>query len=340
MTNNAEIFQQAINLIGKPLNDSVLQTFMNINGFKQPKKTEISGKSSERSFWVENKKLKVNLLFNIDPDNPIYIPFPATRKGMWQPILQQVTFCNPTFEYPFGLKIGLTHEETTKLMGDFSFKSSDIHPVWLNDDDSESFYGWKKIIDITKQLVLHTRIYLGEKILEIDVHRNRMQSVFYLYDIFNNETISNTLANTATLHEMAVFMEWAIKKDFYLGNLDQANIIIKLKNATANGIDFIGQHTHSGHIYVEDFIPDVQQFVRQYCNNMSGKDILYTRDYVLSFLTDAKQRDNYLGQDAVATLSKVAYSTINITKIFAVLEFRFNEFKAHKFAKSQVEINV
>lgn len=340
MTNNTEIFEQAVNLIGKPLNDTVLQTFMNINGFKQPKKTEISGKSSERSFWVENKKLKVNLLFHIDPDNPIYFPFPATRKGMWQPILQQVTFCNPKFKYPFGLKIGLTHEETTKLMGDFSFKSSDIHPVWINDDGSESFYGWKKIIDNTKQLELHTRIDLGEKILEIDVHRNRMQSVFYLYDIFNNETISDTLSNTATLHEMAVFMEWAIKKDFYQGNSVQANIITKIKHDKANGIDFISEHNQCGHIYVEDFIPDVQQFVRQYCNNMSGKDILYSRDYVLSFLTDAKQRDNYFGQDAVDVLRKVEYSSGNIAKIFTVLETRFLEFNTHNFAKSLVELKV
>jgi hypothetical protein len=340
MTPNTEIFERAINLIGKPLNNEALQEFINVHGFKQPKRTEISGKSSERSFWVENKKLKVNLLFNIDPENPIYNTFSGKRKGMWQPILQQVTFSNPKFEYPFGLKIGLTHQETTKIMGDFTFKSSDIHPVWINDDGSESFYGWKKIIDNTKQLVLHTRIDFGEKILKIDVYPNRMQIVFYLYDMFNNETISNTLANTATLHKMAVFMEWAIKKDFYLGNSVQADIITKIKQDKANGVDFISEHNQCGHIYVEDFIPDVQQFVRQYCNNMSGKDILYSRDYVLSFLTNAKHRDNYMGQDAINVLSKVEYSPGNIAKIFTIIESRFIEYNTHGFAESLVELKI
>jgi hypothetical protein len=333
------MFEQAINLIGKPLNDPDLQAFMAEHGFKQPKKSEISGRATDRSFWVEHKKLGVNLLFDIESENPLYLPFAGSKKGMWQPALKQITFNNSKLEYPFGLKIGLSHEETTKVLGDFTFKSSDICRVWLNDDGSESFYGWIKTIDATKQLVLHTRIDIGEKLIDIDVHHIRMESIFYLFDIFNNETINNTLANTATLHEMAMFMEWAIQKDLYTGSAQHADIIREVKNARANGIDFLSLHAHCGRIYKEDFVPNAQRFVHQYGRNMSSFDILYSRDYVLSFLTDRKQRDNYKGQDAIATLKKVDYSESNKAKIFSVLDIRFAEFNAHGFAKSKIELN-
>jgi hypothetical protein len=332
------MFEQVIKLIGKPLNDPDLQAFMVEHGFKQPKKAEISGRSSDRSFWVEHKKLGINLLFDIETQNQHNPPFVGSKKGMWLPMLQQITFANPNLNYPFGLKIGLTHDETTKILGNFTFKSSDIHKVWLNDDGSESFYGWTKTIDAAKDIVLHTRINVGEKICDIDIHPARFDSVFYLYDVFNNETIDNTLAGTATLHEMAMFMEWAIQKDMYVGAAHLANITAKVKSGSSNGIDFLRQHTHCGRIFKEDFAPNAQEFVRQYGNNMSGHDILYSRDYVLSFLTNAKQRDNYMGEDAIETLKKVAYSDENKAKIFGVLDIRFAEFNAHGFAKSTVEL--
>jgi hypothetical protein len=332
------MFEQAIKLIGKPLNNPDLQALMTEHGFKQPKKAEISGRSSERSFWVEHKKLAINLLFDIETQNPHYAPFAGSKKGMWLPMLQQITFANPKLTYPFGLKIGLTHDETTKILGDFTFKSSDIHKVWLNDDGSESFYGWTKTIDAAKDLVLHTRINVGEKIRDIDIHPARMHSVFYLYDVFNNETIDSTLAATATLHEMAMFMEWAIHKGLYFSAAHLADIVAKVKNGSANGIDFLRHHTQCGRIFKEDFAPKAQEFVRQYGNNMSGHDILYSRDYVLSFLTNAKQRDNYMGDEAIETLKKVAYSDENKAKIFGVLDMRFAEFNAHGFAKSVVEL--
>ncbi len=339
------MFEQTIKLIGKPLNDPDLQAFMAEHGYKQPKKAEISGRSSDRSFWVEHKKLAINLLFDIETQNPHYLPFAGSKKGMWLPMLQQITFENPKLTYPLGLKIGLTHDETTKILGDFTFKSSDVHKVWLNDDGSESFYGWTKTIDAAKDLVLHTRINVGEKIRDIDIHPACMDSVFYLYDVFNNETIANTLAATATLHEMAMFMEWAIQKGLYVGAAQLADIVAKVKNGSASGIDFLRQHTHCGRIFKEDFAPNAlqtnaQEFVRQYGNNVSGYDILYSRDYVLSFLTNAKQRDNYMGEDAIETLKKVEYSAENKAKMFAVLDMRFAEFNAHGFAKSVVELKI
>jgi hypothetical protein len=133
-----------------------------------------------------------------------------------------------------------------------------------------------------------------------------------------------------------MFMEWAIQKSFYVGTAQLTDIVEKVKNGSANGIDFLRQHTHCGRIYKENFTPNAQEFVRQYGSNMSGYDILYSRDYVLSFLTDPEQRDNYGGQDARDTLKKVAYSDANKAKIFGVLDARYAEFNAHGFAKSKI----
>ena len=63
------MFEQLLKFIGKPLNDPALQAFMAEYGYKQPKRTEIFGRSSDRSFWVEHRKLGVNLLFDIEADD-------------------------------------------------------------------------------------------------------------------------------------------------------------------------------------------------------------------------------------------------------------------------------
>jgi hypothetical protein len=194
------MFEQTIKLIGAPLNHPGLQAFMIEHGFKQPKKTEISGRTSERSFWVEHKKLAVDLLFAIDleENNPHYNQrFCGSKKGMWVPVLKQVTFKNPQLEYPFGLKIGLTQDEVTKILGNFTFKSSDITRTWINDDGSESFYGWVKTMDAAKDIVLHTRLWVGEVIRDIDIHPTRYDNVFYLYDALSGDTIDHLLERTA-----------------------------------------------------------------------------------------------------------------------------------------------
>lgn len=55
----------AIALLGKPINIPEMIDFFEQYGFKYPKKPAISGKNAEPTFWVENKKQKVDLLFSI-----------------------------------------------------------------------------------------------------------------------------------------------------------------------------------------------------------------------------------------------------------------------------------
>lgn len=314
-----------------------MQAFLVEHDFKPPKKSEISGRSSERDFWIEHKKLGVNLLFSIDIKNPHYPPVAADKKGMWVAVLEYVTFLSTKIEYPLGLKMGLNYAQTVQILGEPSYKSSDISQIWLNDDGSESFYGWDYLFDKSKQIELHARIHLGDKLDEINVRIATLDSVFYLYDALRNENINNLLANNYHCHEAALFLEWAIKNDLYIGEPQHQAIIAQVKNGAANGLDFLAQHSYSGHVFKQQFAPSAQQFVRQYCNNMSSFDILYSRDFALSFLTHAKQRDNYMGEAAIETLKQMVYSIDIKAKIFSLLDKRLAEFNEHGFAKSKVK---
>jgi hypothetical protein len=330
------MFEQTIKLIGKPLNHPDLQAYLTEHDFKPAKKTEISGRTSERDFWIEHKKLGINLLFDIDSKNPLYPPVAGSKKGLWLPILRSVTFLDAKIAYPLGLKMGLSYADATQILGVPSYKSSDISKIWLKDDGSESFYGWNHLLDNAKQLELHARISVNEKLDEINVRMIELKVIDTLYDVLNNQTVDILL--TYPKPRIAMLMEWSIQKGHYIGEALHADLIAKVKAATANGTDFLNAQTNNPHIYLQHFAKNSQEFIRQYCNNMSGFDILYYRDYCLSFLTNNAERENYLGEDALNTLAKVALNDENKAKMFAVLDARFAEFNAHGFAKSKVEL--
>ena len=100
------MFEQTLSLIGKPLNAAAMQAFLTENGYKPAKRPEISGISSERDFWLEHKKLGINCLFSVAIENPLYPPVAGSKKKLWVPILQQVTFLSAKIDYPLGLKMG------------------------------------------------------------------------------------------------------------------------------------------------------------------------------------------------------------------------------------------
>lgn len=333
------MFKQAIKLIGKPLNDPALQAFMNEHGFKQPKRTEISGQSSERDFWIEHKKLGVNLLFDIDIKNPLYTPVAGSRKNLWIPVLSYVTFFDAKLSYPLGLKIGLTHNETIKLLGTPSYKSSDISKSWLDDDGNEAFYGWHKTIDEAKQIELHARIHNNDKLDDLDVSIIAFDPVFRLFDGLRSENLSHFFNNPNEYNMPSLFMDWAIKHNIYIGQADEQAGVVAVKN----GLDireFFQQNVKTTAIYLHNFAPAHQQFVRQYINNMSSHDVYFGRDYSFSFLTNKTERNNYLGEAVLNTLEKVVLNNENKTKIFAVINVRFAEFNTHGFAKSKVELKL
>lgn len=162
----------------------------------------------------------------------------------------------------------------------------------------------------------------------------RKLNTFTLFSLLNNETITNTLADNSICNHVGMFCEWAINNNVYLGQQSQASIVASVKNNTANGVDFICAHSACGQIYAEDFAPNYYQFIRQYCHNISGNDVVYQRDYAMCFLVNNSERKNYLGDAAVASLSKVTYLDDNKQKLFNVLDKRLAEFNSHGFAKS------
>jgi hypothetical protein len=332
-----KMFEQTINLIGKPLNDPDLQAYFTEHGFKPAKKTEISGRTSERDFWLEHKKLGINLLFDIDSKNPLYPPVAGSKKGLWLPILRSVTFLDAKTAYPLGLKMGLSYADASQILGAPSYKSSDIAKIWLNDDGSESFYGWHKTIDEAKQITLHARIQTDGAIDEINVEVIALKEVFVLFDAFANQNLSDFFNNANQYNSPCIFIEWAIKNGLYLGQADEQTGIAAVKNGLSMR-DFFQNHIKTAGFYLPYFAPAHQQFVRQYVDNMSGHDVYFGRDYMLSFLTNNAERNNYLGEDALNTLAKVALNDENKAKMFAVLDARFAEFNAHGFAKSKVEL--
>lgn len=104
----------------------------------------------------------MNLLFNININIPQYPPVAGSKKGLFVPILELATIENKTVNYPIGLKIGQTAAQISDILGPFSYKSSDLHKMWLNDNGSERYYGWRKTIDSSKQIELHTRLNVAE----------------------------------------------------------------------------------------------------------------------------------------------------------------------------------
>lgn len=335
------MFEQTIALIGKPLNDPALQTFMAENGFKQPKRTEISGQSSERNYWVEHKKLGINLLFDIDIKNPLYPPIAGSKKNLWVPVFHYVTFLTDKFSYPYDLKIGLTHDETVKLLGAPSYKSSDITLSWLNDDGSEAFFGWHKPMDDAvnkaKQIELHARIWKDEKLDEITINVIEYSPIFSLFDALHSENLTHFEADINDFNQTSIFMEWAIKDELYIGQASEQEGIAAVKNGL-NMLDFFRQTIKTPSIYLEFFAPAQQQFVRQYIKNMSSRDVYYRGDYSLSFLTNNTERNNPYGETALNTLEKLDMNDANKARMFAVLDMRFAEFNAHGFAKSTVKL--
>ena len=331
------IFEQIINLIGKPLNDAILQAFMLEHGFKPAKKAEISNRTSETTFWIEHKKLGVNLLFNININNPLYPPQVGSKKGMFIPILSYVTFLSKNITYPLGLTMGLKMAQVTQLLGEFTTKSSDVSKSWLNDDGSESWYSWNKTINETKQIELHARIKPDNKLDELNVSVIEYKTIFQLFNGLNSENISQFLANVNDFNDTSIFMEWGIKHGLYVGQTTEQAGVTAVKNGLPI-VDFFQQYVTASGIYLEFFAPPHQQFVRQYINNMSSHDVYFGRDYRLSFLINKAERNNYLGADAQSTLAKVVLNDENKVKMFAVLDARFAEFNAHGFAKSVVEL--
>ncbi len=327
------MFEQVTQLIGLTIDHPNVQAFLLSNGFKLSKKNEISGHASDRSFWIEHKKLGINLLFSIDIKNPQYPPIPADKKGLWMPTLSHITFMDSKLDYPLNLRMGLTLVETKTILGEPHYKSSDIHKTWLNEDGSESFYGWNLPLNESKQIILDFRIKPDRSLSKIDVSIKHITPVLTLFDALKNQTIDALIADNYHCHEATMLLAWCIQRGMYMGETDEEETINQVKTGEISIIDYLRQHRQM-HIYKELFAPQYQTFMHQYCNNMSGFDILYARDFAYCFLDNPTLRKNYMGEAAINQLNSIPYAKKHQEVAFKMLDQRLAEFSEDGFANS------
>lgn len=117
-----------------------------------------------------------------------------------------------------------------------------------------------------------------------------------------------------------IFLQWAIEKDLVIGGKLPVVEWVRTLN--------------SGYVIDRDFSAECD-FISSYINNLSGYDILYSKDIAYSFLKSKALKNNYLGEDAMAILNKVTYDETNYEIAKAIIDRRFEEYKKHQFSKSK-----
>lgn len=77
------MFNTLASLAGLRIDDSRIIAFIEKYGFKYPKKPFISNRSSETSYWIENKKIGIDLLFNARNYLDNYPLIQGDKKGVF-----------------------------------------------------------------------------------------------------------------------------------------------------------------------------------------------------------------------------------------------------------------
>lgn len=324
-----------ISVLGKPLQSKEIKSFLAKHGFKYPKKDSISNRAVETNFWIENKKAGVSLLFSVQPYNPDYKPVAGSKKGMYIPIFIQANFDEKgEFEFPFDVNFKLSFNQLKKKLGKPTLKSSEISPSWLNEDGTESFYRWSKVV---KRDVLFGVEYNSEKagIRDITLGIKYNLSIFDLYDELKQENVETLTRakNDFTKTSNLMFLKWAIQNDCMQVSKTNKKLIAEIKSGKKDSIDFI-KSLDRGYILESDFSRS-GNFIRMYIQNLTDYDILFQDDMANTFLTSKKLRDHYLSADAQKVLNQVEYDAKNYKRVEEVINKRFKEFEKHKFEKSK-----
>jgi hypothetical protein len=329
------MINKIISVLGKPLQSKEVKSFLAKHGFKYPKKDSISNRSVETEFWIENKKAGVSLLFSVQPYNPDYRPVADSRKGMYVPIFIQADFNEKgEFEFPFDLNFKLSFDQLKKKLGKPTLKSSEISPVWLNEDGTESFYRWSKVV---KGDVLFNVEYNCEKAsiryMSLGIKYNII--IFELYDELKQENVEtlSKAKNDFTKTSKLMFLKWAIQNGLLKVSKTNKKLIAEIKSGKKDSIDFI-KSLDRGYVLESDFSKS-SNFIRMYIHNLTDYDILFQSDLANTFLVSKKLRDNYLGEEAQKVLNQVEDNVKNYKRVENVINKRFKEFEKHKFEKSK-----
>lgn len=306
-------------LLGKPINDPAITTFLSDHKYKSPKKLTISNKAGDRSFWIEHKN-GIDLLFSIDI-HANYTP-PQEKKGVFYPLLTYINYRKSAkLTYPFDISFGSSYEELVKKLGNPTQKSSEVAAIWF-EDGKESFYDWE--LPLEKDAVLFVR-YNTENaaVFSIVIELQQHQEAFHLYDPLMYETFEKFEQTTApsVLH----FVRWAIENHLVVETDTNRALLNDIRTGKQDVMEYI-RSLNRGYVALEDFSTH-RVFIRQYLNRLMENDVYYYSDFVHLFIKNKKLLDNYLGEDAQQFLKTFHWDEAAYQQVKTVISKRLAAFK-------------
>lgn len=321
------MFNTLVSLMGSAIDSADIITFLEQHGFKYPKKPFISNRSTETSYWIENKKLGIDLLFDAQPYLAAYPLLQGNKKGIFIPRLVSARWYNnkSSTTFPDQVDFSATFEHLNASLGAPTIKSSEISPIWLNDDGSESFYRWRIPVNKQQNISWGPEFTDEQIVKDIVLGLDYRNPLFHLYNEMEYGTLEQ-FVKEQNFYKTSVlmFLQWALDR----------KLIFTTGHTSA--LDW-AQSLNRGYITKEDFAAE-QPFINAYIKNLSGQDVLYERDLALTFLKEPAQRNNYLGEAATAVLDAIPLDQQHHDIAAALLDRRLKEYQEHKFAKSRKQV--
>ncbi|MFB6453957.1 hypothetical protein ACE38W_01705 [Chitinophaga sp. Hz27] len=321
------MFNTLTSLLGTTIDAANIIAFLEQQGFKYPKKPFISNRSAETSYWLENKKLGLDLLFDAQPYLPEYPLVQGDKKGVFIPRLVSARWYNnkSAAVFPGPIDFNATFSDLIAALGTPSIKSSDISPIWLNEDGSESFYRWRVTLNKEKRISWGPEFTDEQRVKDIVLALDYSSPLFHLYNEINYETLTQfekeqSFSKISTL----MFLQWALDRELIAGD------------GYTSVLDWV-RSINRGYVTKHNFAAE-QVFINTYTLNLSGHDVHYHHDLAFTFLKDPAQRNNYLGAASMTTLNAIPFDREHYDMVVPILDRRLKEYQQHKFAKSKKQI--
>lgn len=329
--NFIKMIEDLINLMGRPIQDPEMKDFLAKNGFKYPKKDTISNRSQDRSFWLENKKLGLSLLFTIQIRNPIYSFLPGGKKGIFLPMLNFASFNSKSQEeFPFEINFALNLDKIKQIVKKYKFEDDSPPKLkWMQ--------RWNRTLDKEKDIAISMEYRNEQKILkEVQIKIKTSSDLLQLYDelMYALDVFPKFSERTDVF-----FLWWAIKNDFFKENTENKAGIKELKAEKISIVDFVKKYLRRSYVGLEDFCKDAENdgFLNFYINNESGysggKDIYLAQDFSDIFLKG--KRLDHMDVEGRKILNQLEFSEENYKKVESFLNQRYKEFKENRFKKSK-----
>ncbi|MDX8554434.1 hypothetical protein MK851_12480 [Tenacibaculum sp. 1B UA] len=200
---------------------------------------------------------------NIEINNLDYPPIPAERKGSYVFRISGVFCSKQNSQFKFPIHFNDSYKQLETQLGQPTGKSSDISNLWLNNDGSESFYSWHKVIDSPKGVQQYIEYNTNSKQVEtVQTTIVENEILFILFDPLAKESINNFITSPERLATLG-FVYWPIENQLFRASLQQKALAQKALNDVNTLVAFITQSFLNGYIYVAHFCTE-QNFIKEY----------------------------------------------------------------------------